>query len=90
MPSPDSRVARQFLRAGLRSNVPHVRALARETCRPVGVLKADHVYDLADRAALDLAARLAAALAVHGEPVDVLDASPPCRVCLRRHPFSTP
>ena len=59
MPSPDSRIARRFLRAGLRSDVPHVRALAYETLRPAGVLKADHVYNLSDRVAIDLAARLA-------------------------------
>jgi hypothetical protein len=63
MPSPDSRIARRFLRAGLRSDVPHVRALARETCRRVGILKADHVYNVSDRIAIDLAARLAASLA---------------------------
>lgn len=62
MPSPDSRIARRFLRAGFRSDVPLVRALTRETCRPSGVLKSDHVYNLSDRQAIDLAARLAAAL----------------------------
>lgn len=36
-----------------------MRALAYETLRPAGVLKADHVYNLSDRVAIDLAARLA-------------------------------
>lgn len=72
MPTPDSRIARAFIRAALRSRESYVRTLARAIARPAGVLKTDHTYDLSDRAAIDLAARITGALAARTARQDLL------------------
>jgi hypothetical protein len=75
MQNPDARSARAFLRAALRSKDSHVRHVARAICRTVQTYdpidytrrkpftRADEAYNLADRAAIDLAARVQRALA---------------------------
>ena len=72
MPSQDSRIARQFIRAAWRSRELYIRTLARAIARPAGVRKADHTYNLSDRAAIDLAARITGALAARTARQDPL------------------
>ena len=74
MPTPDSRIARAFIRAALRSKESHVRQTARAICRTVRtydpneygrtkpLTRADETANISDRAAIDLAARITGAL----------------------------
>lgn len=62
MPSHDSRHARNQIKHAMRSPDRHVRSIATTIARSAGVLKADHRYNLSDRQAIDLAARIYRAL----------------------------